>query len=81
MKAAEVAEANGWERAPKKIEKLNPNRQIYYDSNNKVYYSVDTQHGRLEMLNIKGKHMGEVNMDLNFKGKIDGAGNHGIRFS
>lgn len=29
--------------------------------------SLDTQHGRFEKLNKKGKHMGEVDMCLNEK--------------
>ena len=50
---------------------------IYTDGTN--FYSLDTQHGRFEKLNKKGKHMGEVDMCLNEKGKQDSSSEHDIR--
>ena len=41
--------------------------------------SLDTQHGRFEKLNKKGKHMGEVDMCLNEKGNQDSSSEHDIR--
>ena len=41
--------------------------------------SLDTQYGRFEKLNKKGKHMGEVDMCLNEKGNQDSSGGHDIR--
>jgi hypothetical protein len=78
-KGEEVALNNGWEKVSKSIANKNPGRKIYYDSTEKIYYSLDTQHGRFEMLNSKGKHIGEIDMDLNFKGKVDVSGRHDIK--
>ena len=74
--AEQVASSRSWTRA-KNIERLNPKRTIYTDGTN--FYSLDTQHGRFEKLNKKGKHMGEVDMCLNEKGKQDSSGGHDIR--
>lgn len=72
----QLAGSRGWTRA-RNIERLNPNRTIYTDGTS--FYSLDTQHGRFEKLNKKGKHMGEVNMCLNEKGKKYSSGGHDIR--
>ena len=74
--AEQVASSRSWTRA-KNIERLNPKRTIYTDGIN--FYSLDTQHGRFEKLNKKGKHMGEVDMCLNEKGKQDSSSEHDIR--
>jgi hypothetical protein len=78
IKADEVAKDAGLVRA-KNIESLNSGRRIYQDPKTKMYYSVDTQHGRFELLDKRGKHLGEVDMDLNFKGKTDNSGGHDIK--
>lgn len=74
--ADQVASSRGWTRA-RNIERLNPKRTIYTDSTS--FYSLYTQHERFEKLNKKGKHMGEVDMCLNAKGKKDSSGGHNIR--
>ena len=74
--AEQVASSRSWTRA-KNIERLNPKRTIYTDGTN--FCSLDTQHGRFEKLNKKGKHMGEVDMCLNEKGKQDSSSEHDIR--
>ena len=74
--AEQVASSRSWTRA-KNIERLNPKRTIYTDGTN--FYSLDTQHGRFEKLNKKGKHMGEVDMCLNEKGNQDSSSEHDIR--
>ncbi len=60
--AANVAEQNGWVKDTK-LSTMN-SRDIYQDPNTGNLYSVDTQHGRFEMTNSKGKYLGEVNFDL-----------------
>ena len=75
--AESVAQERGWPQA-KNIEKLNKGRTVYFDENS--YYSLDTQHGRFEQLNTKGKHLGEVNMTLGkIKGSLDKSGSHNLR--
>ena len=74
--ADQVAGSRGWIRA-RNIKRLNPKRAIY--TNGTSCYSLDTQHGMFEKLNKKGKHMGEVDMCLNAKGKKDSSGGHNIR--
>ena len=74
--AEQVASSRSWTRV-KNIERLNPKRTIYTDGTN--FYSLDTQHGRFEKLNKKGKNIGEVDMCLNEKGKQDSSGGHDIR--
>ena len=77
-KAAQVAEQNGWKKDSKVMSK-NPGRTIYYDRAADEYYSVDTQHGRLERENWRGKHLGEVDMDLNpIPDSVDPSGKHDI---
>ncbi|WP_036082623.1 colicin E3/pyocin S6 family cytotoxin [Listeria cornellensis] len=61
--AAKVAKKNGWKEVDKDIKSKNVGRKIYTDGKN--YYSLDTQHGRFEMQNKRGKHQGEIDMDLN----------------
>lgn len=72
----QVASSRSWTRA-KNIEKLNPQKTIYTDGTS--FYSLNTQHDRFEKLNKKGKHMGEADMCLNEKGKLDSSGEHDIR--
>mgnify|MGYP003587957701 CR=1 FL=1 len=68
----------GWERA-NRIERLNKGRTVYSDGKN--YYSLDTQHGRFEKIDMKnGKHLGEVNIDLKpISGTIDTSGQHNLK--
>ena len=76
--AKQVAEKKKWEKATR-IEKLNKGRTVYTDG--KHYYSLDTQHGRFEKLDMKkGKHLGEVDMGLNpIPNSIDKSGGHDLR--
>jgi hypothetical protein len=53
-------------------------RIVYRDPSTKNLYSVDTQHGRFEMLNRKGKHLGEVNFDFNLTKGPDKSGMHDL---
>jgi hypothetical protein len=42
-------------------------------------YAVDSQHGRFEMLNAKGKHKGEVNFDFEQTKPADNSGGHNLK--
>ncbi|MFP3378174.1 T7SS effector LXG polymorphic toxin [Bacillus sp. SIMBA_069] len=76
-KAEEIAKNNGWERN-KSLEKKNKGRTIYTDPKTKKHYSVDTQHGRFEELNKRGKHLGEIDFDLKGTKGPDKSGGHDI---
>jgi filamentous hemagglutinin len=41
-------------------------------------HSVDTQHGRFEKCDFKGRHQGEVNMNLEPKKPADKSGEHNL---
>lgn len=76
-KAKEVAKANGWEKTD--LSAKNGGRTIYFDRAKKQYYAVDRQHGRFELCNKRGKHLGELKMDLSpVENKIDHSGGHDI---
>ncbi|MDA2157732.1 S-layer homology domain-containing protein [Bacillus cereus group sp. Bc253] len=71
-----IAKQNGWEKNSK-LSKLNK-RDVYVDSKTKNLYAVDTQHGRFEVLNKKGKHQGEVDFNLNSTKPADKSGGHDL---
>ncbi|MGX7632625.1 S-layer homology domain-containing protein [Bacillus thuringiensis] len=71
-----IAKQNGWEKN-NKLSKLNK-RDVYVDSKTKNLYAVDTQHGRFEVLNKKGKHQGEVDFNLNSTKPADKSGGHDL---
>ncbi len=75
--AESVAENKGleWDRTLSKINK----RDVYRDPNTGNLYSLDTQHGRFEVLNKKGIHMGEVDFNLNFTKIADKSGGHNLK--
>ncbi len=73
--ADRVADKKGWDRN-KVLERKNRGRRIYSDRKN--HYSVDTQHGRLEKHNQRGKHLGEYDMDLRPTKEADPSGGHDI---
>ncbi|WNV80465.1 T7SS effector LXG polymorphic toxin [Bacillus atrophaeus] len=75
--AAPIAKQNGWKK-DSKLSTINK-RDVYYDSKNKTYYALDTQHGRFEVLNKRGKHQGEVDFNLNPTKKADKSGGHDLR--
>lgn len=75
-KARQVAEKNGLVK-DSRATKMN-GRDIYKDPKTGEYYSVDTQHGRFEYLNKKGKHLGEVDFNFNLTKPADSSGGHNI---
>ena len=75
--AAKVAEQNGWVK-DRTCSKMN-DREVYKDPKTGEIYSVDTQHGRFEKCNSKGKHQGEVNFDLEQTKPADSSGKHDVR--
>ncbi|PXV84119.1 putative cytotoxic protein [Lachnotalea glycerini] len=60
-----------------KLSKRN-GRDIYKDPKTGEYYAVDSQHGRFEHLNKRGKHIGEVDFDFNSTKSADSSGGHDI---
>ena len=76
-KARQVAQDNGLIK-DSKLSRLN-GRDVYKDPISGEYYSLDTQHGRFEHLNKKGKHLGEVDFDFNLTKPADSSGGHNIK--
>ena len=76
-KARKVAKEKGLIK-DSKLSKLN-GRDIYKNSKTGEYYSVDTQHGRFEYLNKRGKHLGEVDFEFKPTKEADISGGHNIR--
>ena len=76
--AEQVANSRAWTKA-RRIEKLNKGRTVYTDG--KHYYSLDTQHGRFEKIEMKkGKHLGEVDMSTApIPNSLDPSGKHDLR--
>ena len=95
-KLKEIAQENEWIEITNSLEKekakskkikfkeINPGKEkriVYYDKDNKLYYSVDTQHGRFEKCDANGNHLGEVNIDLeDIPNSRDKSGRHDIHF-
>jgi len=75
-KAKEVAKDNGLVKDSNASKKTG--RDVYKDPQTGDLYSVDTQHGRFEHLNKKGKHLGEVDFDFNTTKPADTSGRHDI---
>ncbi|MGF7536259.1 pre-toxin TG domain-containing protein [Bacillus mexicanus] len=75
--AAPIAKQNGWKK-DSKLSTINK-RDVYYDSKSKTYYALDTQHGRFEVQNKRGKHQGEVDFNLSPTKKADKSGGHDLR--
>jgi hypothetical protein len=76
VKLTEVATGKGWTKDSSLTKKNN--REIYKDGDGN-YWAFDTQHGRFEKLNSKGKHQGEFDIDGKFiPGSIDTKGGHDI---
>jgi len=61
-KAEEVAKNAGLVK-DSKLSKIN-GRDMYKDPKTGDLYSVDTQHGRFEKTNSKGKHLGNLTLIL-----------------
>ena len=76
-KAREIAKHKGWGKTS--LSAKNGGREIYYDNNSKKYYAVDTQHGRFELYNKRGKHLGELKFDFTpVKNSMDISRGHDI---
>jgi RHS repeat-associated protein len=75
-KARQVAQDNGLIK-DSKLSRIN-DRNIYRNPNTGDYYSVDTQHGRFEYLDKRGRHKGEMNFDFNVTKPADITGGHNI---
>ncbi len=77
MKVKEVAKSNGLIK-DSKLSKIN-SRDVYKDPKTGDLYSVDTQHGRFEKTNNKGKHQGEVDFDFKQTKPADASGGHNLK--
>lgn len=49
------------------------------DKSTGYLYAVDSQHGRFEVLNRNGKHLGEVNFNFELTKPGDSSGSHNIK--
>ncbi|NMD72720.1 hypothetical protein HHO41_21060 [Bacillus sp. DNRA2] len=76
-KVQEVAKNNGLIK-DSKLSKIN-GRDVYKDPKTGDLYSVDTQHGRFEKTNSKGKHQGEVDFDFKPTKPADVSGGHNLK--
>ena len=55
-------------------------RWVYMDPNKKnIRYSLDTQHGTFEVLNLNGDHLAEVNFDFKVLSGPDKSGAHNLK--
>ncbi|MEC1260003.1 pre-toxin TG domain-containing protein [Bacillus swezeyi] len=75
--AADFAKQRNWKK-DSKLTKINK-RDVYLDSKTGKYYAVDTQHGRFEVVNKRGKHQGEVDFNLNETKPADKSGRHDLK--
>ena len=53
-------------------------RDVYIDPKTKDLYDLDTQHGTFEHCNKRGKHLEEVDFELNHTKDADKSGNHDL---
>ena len=74
--AKEVADKAGLKKDTR-LSKLN-GRDVYVDPKTGNYYSVDTQHGRFEIMNSRGKHLGECDFSFKFTKPADTSGAHNL---
>ncbi len=75
-KIAKVARKNGWEY-DSKLSRIN-DRDVYRTKDGELR-AADTQHGRIEYTDKKGRHIDEVNIDGEFKDKTDKKGGHNLK--
>ena len=75
--AAEVARNAGLIK-DRKLSKIT-GRTVYRNQEGNQLYSVDTQHGRFEVLNKRGRHLGEVDFDFKLTKSADIAGQHDLK--
>ena len=72
----DYAKQNGWVK-DSKLSKIN-GRDVYRDPASGKLYSADTQHGRIETANAKGKHQGEMNLEGEATKPADKSGGHDL---
>ncbi|MFD2503154.1 polymorphic toxin-type HINT domain-containing protein [Paenibacillus septentrionalis] len=75
--ASDIASQLKWTK-DSKLTRIN-GRDVYYDSASGNYYALDTQHGRFEVVNKRGKHQGEVNFNLDPTKSADKKGGHDLK--
>nr|WP_245783639.1 colicin E3/pyocin S6 family cytotoxin [Paracidovorax konjaci] len=75
-KVAKVARKNGWE-FDSKISRAN-NRDVYRTPEGDLR-AADTQHGRIEHTDSKGRHMGEFDIEGKQTKIPDKSGKHNLR--
>ncbi|OOS07798.1 RHS repeat-associated core domain-containing protein [Moraxella cuniculi DSM 21768] len=75
-KLTKIAKRNNWIK-DNKLTKIN-DRDVYFNGKDKYYY-FDTQHGRFEVSDLQGKHLGEVDIDGNPTKPADNSGKHDIK--
>jgi uncharacterized DUF497 family protein len=73
----DVASENGWVK-DNKLSRMN-GRDVYRDPSTGNLYAVDTQHGRFEMTNSRGTHLGEIDISGMQSDPADRSGNHDLR--
>ncbi len=74
--APQVAAVNGMVK-DNKLTKLN-NRDVYRDLDGNLH-ALDTQHGRFEVVSVKGKHLGEVDFSVQVRKPADPSGGHNLK--
>ncbi len=74
--AATVAEKNTWTQNKNLSKRFN--RTIYSDKSGQ-HYSLDTQHGRFEVYDKKGQHLGEIDFEGTVKKQADPSGRHNLK--
>jgi RHS repeat-associated protein len=75
-KAAKVARKNDWVKDPS-LSQIN-GRDVYRTQTGELR-AVDTQHGRIEYADAKGRHLGEFDIDGQQKKRADKSGRHKLR--
>lgn len=76
-KGAEIAKQAGFVKDDK-LSKIN-GRDVYVDKNTGKLYSIDKRHGRFEVTDKRGKHLGEVRFDFTPSKKADKSGKHDLK--
>ena len=72
----DYAAKQGWVK-DSKLSKIN-GRDVYRDPKTGNLYSTDTQHGRIETANKRGKHQGEMDIDGKATKPADPSGGHDL---
>jgi hypothetical protein len=78
IRAREIAAKKNWVKRSD-LAARNGKHEIYWDAMTEKYYSIDGIHGRFEVCDKRGKHLGEVDFDFNqIPESIDLEGHHNI---